>query len=69
MKIDEQFEQTIYKIVGEYGESSAVSQKIIAWIENIADGSENVFDRNSYRRFLDLIYSNMEIDGENLNEY
>ena len=59
MVLDEQLEIAIREAVQDAGESNHIALKLIAWIENVMDGSENPLDESSYARHLELIYDEM----------
>lgn len=59
MALDKQLEIAIREAVQDSGESNSVALKLIAWIENVIDGSENSLDEGSYTRHLGFIYDDM----------
>lgn len=61
MALDKQLEIAIRDAVHIEGQSPGVSEKLIKWLENSLDGSENPLEEGVYSRYLDLIYSEMTI--------
>ena len=61
MALDTQLEIAIRDAVQVEGQSSGVAEKLIKWLENSLDGSENPLEEGVFSRYLDLIYSEMTI--------
>ncbi len=61
MALDKQLEIAIRDAVHIEGQSPGVAEKLIKWLENSLDGSENPLEEGVYSRYLDLIYSEMTI--------
>ncbi len=59
MALDKQLEIAIRDAVHIEGQSPGVAEKLIKWLENSLDGSENPLEEGVYSRYLDLIYSEM----------
>ena len=64
MALDTQLEIAIRDAVQSEGQSPSVAEKLIKWLENSLDGSENPLEEGVYSRYLDLIYSEMIIREE-----
>jgi len=64
MALDKQLEVALRDAVQDEGQSHGVAEKLIKWLENSLDGSENPLEEGIYSRYLDLIYSEMSIKEE-----
>lgn len=64
MALDKQLEIALRDSVQDEGQSPGVAEKLIKWLENSLDGSENPLEEGVYSRYLDLIYSEMTIKEE-----
>ena len=64
MALDKQLEIAIRDAVQIEGQSPGIAEKLIKWLENSLDGSENPLEEGVYSRYLDLIYSEMTIGEE-----
>ena len=64
MALDKQLEIALRDAVQDEGQSHGVAEKLIKWLENSLDGSENPLEEGVYSRYLDLIYSEMTIKEE-----
>ena len=64
MALDKQLEIALRDAVQDEGQSPGVAEKLIKWLENSLDGSENPLEEGVYSRYLDLIYSEMTIKEE-----
>ena len=64
MALDTQLEIAIRDAVQIEEQSPGIAEKLIKWLENSLDGSENPLEEGVYSRYLDLIYSEMTIRDE-----
>jgi len=64
MALDKQLEIALRDAVQDEGQSHGIAEKLIKWLENSLDGSENPLEEGVYSRYLDLIYSEMTIKEE-----
>lgn len=56
MNLDSRVIAAIKEAVGEAGETAALSQKIIVWLDSLASGNARLSDRDLTARHLDLLY-------------
>lgn len=56
MSIDRRVVLAVEQAVQEAGESSALAEKIVAWIESLASGNTRLADRDSTDRHLELLF-------------
>lgn len=71
MTIDPKIKEAIESAVTSSGQDSKLALKIIRWFEAIATGSEQIGDRQSAFRHLELLYEGTEpaaVDYEELEK-
>lgn len=56
MTVDPRIKEAIDAAVEEAGQSQPLSRKLIRWFEAIASGNEDINDRQSAGRHLELLY-------------
>ncbi len=61
MAIDPQIEMAIRDSVSEANQPEILAKKLIKWLENSMDGTEDPLDKSSYELHLDLIFQTMDI--------
>ncbi len=64
MALDKQLETAIRDAVDEAGQSSGISEKLIAWLESSISGESNPLEEGEYSRRLELIYAEMTLEEE-----
>ncbi len=64
MSTDAKIQEAIREAVTESGQSKGLADKLIAFFEAVANGNENLANRDFVSRHLDLLYENCSIDGE-----
>jgi hypothetical protein len=66
MNLDKRVVTAINEAVKEAGETPALAEKIVAWIDSLAGGNARLADRDSADRHLELLYQNViaEIDED-----
>lgn len=68
MAIHPRLKSAVEEAVRNAGQSQSLAQKIIAWLEAIASGNEELGDRASAERHVELLYeeTSVELDVEDL---
>jgi hypothetical protein len=66
MTIDRRVVTAVEQAVEEAGESPALAQKIVAWLESVASGNTRLSDRDSTDRHLELLFQQV---SESTEEY
>jgi hypothetical protein len=56
MNLDKRIVAAIQEAVKEMGESPALAQKMIAWVESLAEGNARLDDRDATHRQVELLY-------------
>lgn len=56
MTIDARIRDAIIEAATEHGQGAALSDKLIAWFNDLAGGNASVDDRDSVHRHLELLY-------------
>ena len=66
MNLDKRVVAAINEAVNEAGETPALAEKIVAWIDSLAGGNARLADRDSSDRHLELLYQSViaEIDED-----
>lgn len=64
MSTDAKIQKAIREAVADFGQNEGLADKLIAWFEAVANGNENLANKDSVSRRLDLLYKNCLIDGE-----
>lgn len=64
MALDKQLDIAIRDAVDEAGQSSGISEKLIAWLESSISGESNPLEEGEYSRRLELIYAEMTLEEE-----
>jgi hypothetical protein len=61
MTIDPKIREAIEAAVKEAGQSQGLARRLARWFEAVASGSENINDRQSAARHLELLYEETEV--------
>jgi hypothetical protein len=56
MSLDKRVVVAIQEAVRELGESPALAQKIVAWMDSLAEGNARLEDRDATQRQVELLY-------------
>jgi len=64
MAVDPKIVDAIEQAVQEAGQSTALACRLIAWFDAIASGNEDINDRQSSYRHLELLYEEALTEGE-----
>ena len=62
--MDPKIEEAIEEAVREEGQSKALARKLAAWFDAVASGNEDLNDRQSANRHLELVYEETQVSGE-----
>ncbi len=65
MPIDSIMKEAIIDAVQDVGQNKGLSNKIIAWINSLLSGNEDIASDEDALRHLELIYNEVELGGEN----
>ncbi len=68
MSIDPKIEQAISEAVRAAKQSPNLATKISRWFESIATGSEDINDKSSAYRHVDLLYTDVNVNTEKFEE-
>lgn len=61
MAIDPQIEMAIRDSVLDANQPEILAKKLIKWLENSMEGTEDPLDKSSYELHLDLIFQTMDV--------
>ena len=64
MSIDPKIKQAIAEAVTAAKQSPTLTKKISRWFESIATGSEDINNKSSAYRHVELLYGDIEVDTE-----
>jgi hypothetical protein len=67
MTIDQKVREAIEQATKESEQSDALARKLIAWVEAVASGNEELYDNASAHRHLEVILAEInlpETDGD-----
>lgn len=62
MSLDPRIKSAVQEAVQELGQPSTVADRLVAWLESIADGNEQLSDRDSVHRRLELLYDSVVVN-------
>ena len=68
MAVDPKIKEAIERAVTESGQPSGLARKLNSWFEAIATGNEDIADRQSAGRHLELLYDEVQTGTEALEE-
>jgi len=60
MAVDPKIKEAIKTAVAESGQSDGLARKLDSWFEAIATGNEDIADRQSANRHLELLYEEVQ---------
>lgn len=64
MNLDKRVVIAINEAVEQAGETPALAEKIVAWIDSLAGGNARLSDRDSTERHLELLYRNVTAEED-----
>ena len=62
MNIDPKIKDSIEEAVQNFAQDNALSTKLLAWFEALANGNEELQDKESVLRHIELLYDNCVVD-------
>ncbi len=62
MAVDPKIRDAIKTVVTESGQSEGLARKLESWFEAIATGTEDINEKKSAHRRLELIYDAVQLD-------
>ena len=62
MNIDPKIKDSIEEAVQNFNQDKALSTKLLAWFEELAKGNEELQDKESVLRHIELLYDNCVVD-------
>jgi len=62
--MDPKIKDAIEEAAREDGQSEALAQRIVAWFDAIASGNEDINDKQSANRHIELLYEEATLPGE-----
>lgn len=63
MSLDIKITEAIEAAVAEEGQPETVAKRLIAWLEEINSGNEDLSDREQAERHLDVLYDGTVVDS------
>jgi len=64
MALDKTIRTAIEDAVRDGDQSAQLSKKIIAWLEAVASGSEDIHDQEHAERRLEVLFDAVKVQGE-----
>ena len=64
MTVDPKIAGAIEQVVHRAGQSPALARRLIAWFDAVASGNEDINDRQSASRHLELLYGEVHLPDE-----
>ena len=64
MSLDIEITEAIEAAVEEAGQPATVAKRLIAWLEAINSGNEDLNDREQAERHLDVLYDGTVVNGD-----
>ena len=68
MSMDPKIKIAIDESVKEAGQPDGLALKIVRWFEAVASGNENITDKQSAHRHLELLYEEIELPSDPGNQ-
>lgn len=62
MNIDPKIKDSIEEAVQNFDQDNALSTKLLAWFEALANGNEELQNKESVLRHIELLYDNCVVD-------
>jgi hypothetical protein len=67
--MDKKIQDAIREVVSEAGQDAGLARKLESWFEAIASGSEEINDKQSSYRHLELLYDETHASGIRRNPF
>jgi hypothetical protein len=64
MSLDPKISQAIKEAVEEAGQSAALARRLIAWMEAVTSGNEDLADQAAAARHLEVLYAETSADSD-----
>lgn len=64
MSLDQKISQAIRDAVNDAGQSAALARRLIAWMEAVTSGNEDLADQAAATRHLEVLYAETAVDEE-----
>lgn len=64
VSLDPRISEAIRSAVEEAGQSPALARKLIAWLEAVTSGNEDINDTASADRHLEVLYGETSVDDD-----
>ena len=65
--MDPKIAEAIEKVVLDAGQREPLARRLIAWFNALASGDEDINDRQSAERRLELLYGEVQLTGPSAN--
>ncbi len=66
--MDPKITDAIQQSVRDEGQSDALARRLIAWFKAVASGNEDINDRQSANRHLELLYGEVQLPGGHVDD-
>ena len=67
MAMDRTIKSAIERAVEESDQSAQLSKKILAWLELVAGGSEDLHDREAAQRHLEVLFDSVAVETRDVD--
>lgn len=64
--MDPKITEAIQQVVQDSGQSGALARRLVAWFSAIASGNEDINDRQSANRHLELLYDEVHLHDDHV---
>jgi hypothetical protein len=64
MMVDPKIKEAIEEAVEEAGQSPALTRRLIAWLEAVTSGNEDINDSAAADRHLEMLYGETSLNGD-----
>ena len=61
--MDPKIAEAIEQVVHDAGQNEPLARRLIAWFNAVASGNEDINDRQSAERHLELLYGEVQLTG------
>lgn len=62
--MDGRIDEAIREAVSEAGQSEALAKKLIAWMDSVISGNENLADKQATELRLEVVYQATEVEED-----
>ena len=63
MSLDPKISQAIKEAVDEVGQSAALARRLIAWMDAVTSGNEDLADQAAAARHLEVLYAETSVNS------